>query len=141
MPLDRLAATITPICAALATNTARSRNENMTEDVLPPPRPQRSTMIKGLTPRLPERGHVKIGTLGAQRKSTRNPQTTYQLPQKLDHFRVTTMQRGEDGNFLIDRALYEKLGLPEEPTELPVRLLYDDIALNFPTRYACFAGK
>jgi len=110
-------------------------------DVLPPPRPRRPTMIKGLIPRLPERGHIKIGELGAVRKSTRG--NDYQLPQKLDHFRVTTLDRDPKNanNFVIDQALYERLDLPEKPTELPVRLLYDDLELNFPTRYACYAGQ
>ena len=26
-------------------------------------------------------------------------------------------------------------------TEIPVRLLYDDIDLNFPTRYSCYKGN
>src|SRR5205085_4390887 len=43
------------------------------------------------------------------------------------------------GNFLTDRAFHERHG--DRPTEIPVRLLYDELELNFPTRYACFLGR
>lgn len=95
------------------------------------------TMIKGLVPTLPERGKIKIGKKGAERTSSRGNQ--FQPPQKLDHFIVTTLQRGQDGNFLPDPDLMRRFG--DKPTEIPVRLLYDDPALNFPTRYACFIGR
>src|SRR5215471_18735532 len=109
------------------------------EDRLPK-RPIGPSMIKGLTPRLPERGHVKIGELGDVRQSRRG--NAYQLPMKLDHFRITTLDRDpKDNNFVIDKALYERLELPDEPTEIPVMLLFDDIGLNFPTRYAAYAGQ
>ena len=101
------------------------------------PRNRRPSMIKGLTPTLPERGKIKIGSKGEMRKSARG--TEFQPPQKLDHFVVTTLQRGEDGNFIPDETLMARLG--PKPTEIPVRLLYDDLALNFPTRYACFVGR
>ncbi len=100
-------------------------------------RTRRPMMIKGLTPQLPERGRIKIGFKGEMRKSGRG--TDFQPPQKLDHFVVTTLQRGEDGNFIPDETLMARLG--DKPTEIPVRLLYDDPALNFPTRYACFVGR
>jgi hypothetical protein len=29
----------------------------------------------------------------------------------------------------------------EKPTDIPIRLLYDDQSLNMPTRYACYSGK
>jgi hypothetical protein len=101
------------------------------------PRPRRPTMIKGLVPSLPERGKIKIGKKGAPKTSNRG--TEFQPPQKLDHFVVTTLQRGPDGNFLPDETLMKRLG--DKPTEIPVRLLYDDPTLNFPTRYACFVGR
>jgi hypothetical protein len=94
-------------------------------------------MIKGLTPSLPERGKIKIGMKGAAITSKRGNE--FQPPQKLDHFIVTTLQRGHDGNFIPDETLMSRLG--PKPTEIPVRLLYDDPALNFPTRYACFIGR
>ena len=97
----------------------------------------RPTMIKGLIPTLPERGKIKIGIKAAMRQSRNG--NKFQPPQKLDHFLLTTMERGQDGNFLVDRALHNTLG--EKPTEIPIRLLYDDPALNFPSRYARFDGR
>ena len=99
--------------------------------------PPRTMMIKNLCPGLMEMGKIKIGKKGAVRKSGSG--TDWQPPQKLDHFLITTMQRGEDGNYLIDQDLHKKFG--EKPTSIPVRLIYDDIALNFATRYICYYGK
>lgn len=105
--------------------------------VIPPPRPQRAMMIKNLMPRLPERGHIKIGALGEKRTSRSGGE--YALPKKLDHFLVTTLERGADGNFVVDRDFHERHG--DKPTEIPVRLLYDDVTLNAPSRYACYIGR
>lgn len=112
----------------------------MTDQEVIPPAPRRPpSVIRNLIPRLPERGHVKIGGLGATRTSQKGNE--YQLPVKYDHFRITTLERGPDGNFVMDKALHDKLGLGDTPTEIPVRLLYDDIALNMQSRYACYNGK
>ncbi len=94
--------------------------------------------IKNLVPRLPERGKIKIGKLGQERQ-TRDGRGTYRLPQKLDHFTITKTERGQDGNFIRDDQAHAKFG--DKPTELPVRLLYDDPDLNFPTRYAAYKGR
>jgi hypothetical protein len=63
----------------------------------------------------------------------------FQPPQKLDHFIITTMQRGEDGNFVKDAEIHGAIG--DKPKAIPVRLLYDDIELNFQCRYTCYKGK
>ena len=97
----------------------------------------RPTGIKNLVPGLVERGKIKIGKKGAARQSQGGG--TYQMPQKLDHFTVTTTERGADGNFLTDVAIMQMIG--DKPKEIPVRLIYDDIALNFPSRYAAYSGK
>jgi hypothetical protein len=94
-------------------------------------------MIKNLAPRLPERGKVKIGAKGKMVTSRQGNE--FQPPVKLDHFRITTLERGPDGNFLRDEEFHRRFG--EKPTEIPVRLLYDEPGLNFPTRYACFIGR
>ncbi len=60
-------------------------------------------------------------------------------PVKLNHFLITINTRGEDGNYIHDMDIMNKLG--KNPTEIPVVLLYDDIELNFQTRYAIFRGK
>ena len=86
---------------------------------------------------MPERGKIKIGAKGKMRKS--NQGNAFQPPVKLDHFRITTLQRLEDGNLERDEVIHQRLG--DKPTEIPVRLLYDDPELNFPTRYAAFVGR
>lgn len=100
-------------------------------------------MIVNIRPGLPERGHIKIGRRGEMRKGVSG--NDFQLPVKLDHFLITTMERGPDKNFLPDtglmRAIAERTGEPETRlTKIPVRLLYDDVTLNFPTRYAAYLG-
>lgn len=97
-----------------------------------------SSIIKNLIPGLTEKGKIKIGRKGATREK-QGGGGTYQLPQKLDHFIITTLERGPDNNFVIDKEIHAKLG--EKPTSIPVKLLFDDIALNFNCRYACYNGK
>ena len=63
----------------------------------------------------------------------------YQLPQKLDHFRVVGMEKGTDNNFIVDREIHNIYG--NTPKEIAVRLLYDDIESNMQTRYACYKGR
>jgi hypothetical protein len=96
-----------------------------------------SLIIKGLTPGLTEVGKIKIGEKGRMINSQGGKQ--FQPPVKLDHFRVATLQRGPDGNYLPDLKVHELYG--EKPRKIPVRLLYDDIELNFQCRYTCFLGK
>src|SRR6185369_5403015 len=93
-------------------------------------------MIKNLCPGLMEMGKIKIGNKGAKRQGANGE---WQMPQKLDHFLITTNARGEDNNFLLDEALHKIFG--EAPKSIPVRLIYDDISLNFATRYICYYGK
>lgn len=104
---------------------------------MPNETPARSLWIKGLTPGLPERGKIKIGRKGDARESSGGK--AFQLPQKLDHFVVTTLERGADGNFVRDEAIHATLG--EAPTEIPVRLLFHDPELCFQSRLACYKGR
>ena len=94
-------------------------------------------MIKGLMPGLPERGKIKIGIKGKEIMSRQG--NTFQPPQKLDHFVITSVVRGADGNFTRDDDIHTKLG--DAPKEIPIRLLFDDIDLNFPTRFVAYKGK
>lgn len=98
---------------------------------------RRTMMIKNLCPGLMEMGKIKIGNKGAVRESASG--NKWQAPQKLDHFLITTMQRGADNNFLLDSELHKLWG--DAPKAIPVRLIYDDIGLNFATRYICYYGK
>jgi hypothetical protein len=106
-------------------------------EIIVPGKPTRATMIKGLVPALPERGKIKIGYKGRVIKSRLG--NKFQPPEKLDHFLITTTERDSTDNFKKDAEIHKRLG--EKPTEIPVRLLYDDPTLNFPTRYACFRGR
>lgn len=97
--------------------------------------------IKGLTPQLAERGKIKIGGLGDERKK-RDGSGTYMLPIKYDHFVITTMQRDAAGRFMPDDALMKMVNPGgTKLVELPVQLLYDDIDLNFMTRYSAYQGS
>ena len=97
----------------------------------------RSLIINGLGPGLPERGKIKIGEKGNVVKSGAGKQ--FQMPKKLDHFRIVTLDRGPDGNYIADREVHAIYG--HHPRELPVRLLYDEIDLNYQSRYVCFTGR
>lgn len=96
--------------------------------------------VKGLTPQLAERGKIKIGERGEMKTSQGGKQ--FAQPRKLDHFLITTLQRDAAQRLMPDTALMAQLK-PEggKITEIPVRLLYDDIDLNFQTRYACYRGN
>ena len=97
----------------------------------------KTMMIKNLCPGLQEVGKIKIGNKGAKRSSQGG--SDWQPPQKLDYFLLTTLERGADNNYVLDKRLHQKFG--EKPKEIPVRLIYDDIGLNFATRYICYYGK
>ena len=98
-------------------------------------------VIVNLSGGLPERGHIKIGKKGEKRESKSGG--AWQPPQKLDHFIITTMVRAVDGNFEPDTALMNQIaaateGDPKRLIRIPVLLLYNDITLNFATRYAAY---
>ena len=99
-------------------------------------------MIKNLTPQLAERGKIKIGGLGDERKK-KDGSGTYMLPVKYDSFKITTMQRDAAGRLLEDKELMsrimEKQGV-QKLLEIPVKLLYDDLELNCQTRYSAYSG-
>ncbi len=95
-------------------------------------------------PSLPERGKIKIGKKGEPRTSQGGKK--YSPPVKLDHFIITGMDRDKDDNFIPDVALMEAIAEntgqdPKKLTRIPVRLLYNDPALNMGTRYAAYKGQ
>jgi len=97
-------------------------------------------MIKNLIPRLAERGRIKIGEKGEMKTSAQGKQ--FALPKKLDHIVITTMQRDAAGRLMPDTDLMAQINPGgDKLTEIPIRLLYDDIDLNFFTRYACYKGS
>ena len=97
-------------------------------------------MIKNLIPRLAERGRIKIGEKGEMKTSAQGKQ--FAQPKKLDHIVITTMQRDAAGRLMPDTDLMAQINPGgNKLTEIPIRLLYDDIDLNFFTRYACYKGS
>ena len=94
------------------------------------------TQIKNLPNRLPEIGKIKIGNKGETRTGSKGE---YRLPQKLDHFIITTNEKDGKDDFIIDSELHAILG--DEPKELKIRLLYNEPELNFYTRYSIFQGN
>jgi hypothetical protein len=89
-------------------------------------------MIKGISPRLQELGRIAVGEKGGMSKSGKAL-----LPTKLDHFIFTTLNKDEDDRYIRDAGMMEMFG--DNCTEIPIRLLYNDIELNFPTFYAKYA--
>jgi hypothetical protein len=91
----------------------------------------------GLSVRFAEVGKIKIGGKGETRKSKEGKD--YQLPVKYDHFVITTTEKGQDGNFKIDKEIMDKLG--PSPKEVPIRLPFDSIDMNFFTSFQYYHGN
>lgn len=101
-------------------------------------------LIKNRTPSLRECGKIKIGRKAAMRKSQSGAE--FQPPVKLDHFLITTNEVGEDGNFVPDTELMQAIAQrtgqqADKLTSIPVTLLFNDVELNFASRYAAYQGK
>lgn len=103
-------------------------------------------MIKNLPAALPELGKIKMGMKGKEIESKQGKK--FRPPMKLNHFIITTMERTEDGDLVADDSLMEILKKSDAArkdndgnlTGIPIRLLYNDIDLNFPTRLAAYVG-
>lgn len=87
-----------------------------------------------------ELGKIKIGRLGAER-TKRGGGGTFRLPEKVDHFIVTTRTRGKDGNFEKDERIHghEKVG--PEPTELAGFLMFETPEENLHTEMVQYQGR
>lgn len=108
--------------------------------------------VKGLMPGLMEVGKIKIGIKGDMVKSKDGNE--FRLPQKIDHFRIVKNERDENDDYILDEeilsiiannqnALYQKddqridgIGL----IGIPIRLLYNEIDLVFPTQYVSYVN-
>lgn len=99
-------------------------------------------MIKGLTPRFAEVGKIKIGGKGKQTTSANGKK--FNPPVRFDHFVVTTTERDADGNFIADADMMKRLiehTKTDKPREIPIRLPFDSIDLNFYTSYQMYTGN
>jgi len=98
------------------------------------------TMLGG--PMLAEVGKIKIGGKGAEKKSAKGK--TFRLPEKYDHFIITTNFKDfSTDQYIPDYELMEKIAREtnQEPKSLkfiPVTLLFDDPDLNFLIRFSCY---
>ncbi len=101
-----------------------------------------SPNVKDIAIALPISHYVKIGVKGKNRTAS-----GYRLPSKLDCFRVTTTEmemetycgKKEYGNFFRDESIHKEIG--DKPKIIPIRLIYNDINLNFQSRHACTKNK
>jgi len=94
--------------------------------------------IDNIPPSLVEVGKIKIGRKG--KKMNQGQRNEFRLPEKLDHFLITTMEKDGEDNFLIDKELHTILKSLENLKKIPVTLLHDSIPANLQTRYACYKG-
>ena len=101
--------------------------------------PGHSPIIRNIIPGLPEVGKIKIGGLSERRLQKKDGSGEWQPPVKFDHFLVTTLERGPDNNFLRNEAIHKALG--DKPKQIPIFLPYENLELNFQSRYACYTGK
>jgi hypothetical protein len=90
-----------------------------------------------LAPRLPVVGRIQIGEKMPKRTSQAGNE--FQPPTKLDHFRISKLTRGEDGNFEVDQEIHEILG--PKPTALDVRLPFDTRTENLYARMLHYSGR
>lgn len=98
-------------------------------------------MIHGIRPQLAEAGKIKIGGLGKERTSKSG--NKFRMPQKYSSFCVTTTQRNQDGDLIVDESLMASLPKRADGkcVEIPVLLHSDDIEAVFPTAYAMYSGR
>lgn len=90
-----------------------------------------------LKPRLAEVGKIKIGGKGKEQTSKNGKK--FRIPQKYDHFVITTTERDGNGNYIEDGTIMDALG--GTPREIPVRFLFDDINMNFFTEFQFYSGR
>ena len=102
--------------------------------------------VKGLMPGLMEVGKIKIGIKGDLVKSKDGNE--FRLPQKIDHFRIVKNERDENDDYVLDEQIIETIkGNPAAAFDkdgnivgIPVRLLYNEIDLVFPTQYVSYVN-
>lgn len=93
---------------------------------------------KLLAPRPQQLGRIKIGRLGDTVKGKAG-KADWRKPVKIDHFIVTTNERGADGNFVRDDRIHGLIG--EQPTELEGFLMYETPEENFHSEMVQYRGR
>ena len=98
-------------------------------------------MIKrGIYLNFTEVGKIKIGGKGEHRKSKEG--RDYQIPVRYDHFVITTTERDPNtGNYYPDLDLMKKIDPELKPKEIPIRLMFDSIDMNFWSSFQYYHGN
>ena len=102
--------------------------------------------VKGLMPGLMEVGKIKIGIKGELVKSKDGNE--FRLPQKIDHFRIVKNERDENEDYSLDDEILEIIkknpatmfNKEKNIVGIPIRLLYNEIDLVFPTQYVSYVN-
>ena len=94
-------------------------------------------MIKGMGARLQRIGNIKIGRKGEVRRTSDGRE--YRVPVKDDYFTVTTMDRDDQDNWVVDKDAMKALG--DKPLVIPIFLPYDDIDKLFPNELAIYKSS
>ena len=102
--------------------------------------------IKNLKFTLNEYGKIKIG--GKGKSVEKKAGGSFRVPEKYNHFVLTTNEKDETGSFIVDEDLMDDmktnnhvvLNKDQNIIGLPIRFLYDNYDLNFPNRYNSYPG-
>lgn len=94
-------------------------------------------MIKGLKAHLARRGHIKIGGLGEERKTKGGDK--FALPEKWDHFKITTLERDPAGRLIIDHEVMKHYG--EKPKEINIIFFSNKIQDVYEDFFAYYTGR
>lgn len=114
-------------------------SEEATTKKEPLPALRQTISSKLLRPRPMELGKIKIGGKSPEKREKKSGKGTWQAPVKYDHFVVTGRKVGEDGNFIPDDQIHEKLG--PSPEHLDIRLMFDTTEQNFQSSMVVYKGK
>lgn len=97
-----------------------------------------------IRPRICELGKIKIGGLGEPRP-TRDGQSTWNPPVKLDHFVITTLNRDDYGRLIPDVDLMNSLRQYADPDgklrRIPIALLSNDVQEVLQAAWVWYCGK
>lgn len=88
-----------------------------------------------------ELGKIKIG--GLRPKTTSSGGKDFQPPERFEHFVVTTLERGPDGNFRHDEHIMARLRerCGPKPMEIPGILMFETVAENLHTEMTQYSGR
>jgi len=106
--------------------------------------PGRSLLLQNFIPHLPEVGKIKIGRKGKWVEDGQGNKR-YQQPEKLKNFLITTLDRDDNNNLIVNEQIHKLLGDTTKDHDglkiVPIRLPYISLPLNFQSRFSCYKGK